>query len=90
MIKGAQPDLVTLDMALPRVSGREVLQELKAHPNTHHLPIMVVSGTDTRDLSPEDVACVMRKPVTATQFIAAVEDCLRSVSGPAYRVMRWS
>ena len=38
---------------------------------------MVVSGTETRDLDPADVACVMPKRITAEKLIAGVEDCLR-------------
>jgi hypothetical protein len=41
---------------------------------------MVVSGTETRDLDPADFACPMRKPITAEELIAAVEDCLRQRS----------
>lgn len=41
---------------------------------------MVVSGTETRDLDPADFACLMRKPITAEELIAAVEDCLRQRS----------
>src|SRR5688572_10214360 len=72
----AAPDLVMLDMELPRVRGRDVLAELKAHAATRDIPIMVVSGTDTGDLNPGDFACVMRKPITADQLIAAVKQCL--------------
>jgi len=39
---------------------------------------MVVSGTEIRDLNPDDFASVMRKPVTAEELIAAVEKCLRN------------
>src|SRR5688572_24615189 len=76
-IESSAPDLIVLDISLPRLGGRDVLQELKAHTDTRRIPIMVVSGTETRDLDPEDVACIMRKPVTAEELITAVEKCLR-------------
>jgi DNA-binding response OmpR family regulator len=70
------PDLVVLDLNLPRLGGRDVKAELKAHAETRHVPIMVVSGTERSDLDPPDVVCHLRKPVTAEQLIEAVETCL--------------
>jgi hypothetical protein len=37
---------------------------MNAHAETRQIPIMVVSGTETRNLCAADFACVMRKPVT--------------------------
>jgi DNA-binding response OmpR family regulator len=73
------PSLVILDMGLPRLGGLDVQKELKSRAETRSIPIMVVSGTGTRDLDPADFTCVMRKPITAQELIAAVEDCLRAV-----------
>ena len=38
------PDLVLLDLMLPRLSGERVCQELRADPRTHAVPIVVVSA----------------------------------------------
>ena len=79
-VESAEPDLVLLDMDLPRLHGRDVKDELKAHAETRHIPILVISGSDTRGLK-DEVDCVMRKPVTFDRLIAAVESCLRSIRG---------
>ena len=71
------PDLVILDIELPRLGGRDVQQELAAHSATRHIPIMVVSGTDTKTLDPAAFVCILRKPVTAERLVEAVDDCLR-------------
>jgi DNA-binding response OmpR family regulator len=71
------PDLVILDIELPRLDGRDVQQELAAHTATRHIPIMVVSGTETGTLDPAAFVCILRKPVTAERLVAAVDDCLR-------------
>ena len=76
-VESDTPSLVILDMGLPRLGGLDVQKELKSRAETRSIPIMVVSGTETRDLNPADFACVMRKPITAEELIAAVEDCLR-------------
>lgn len=74
---GYMPSVVVLDLALPRVSGRDVMKELRAHRHTSSIHILIVSGTDTRDLDLGPFDCVLQKPVTAEQLIAAVETCLR-------------
>lgn len=76
-IEHSLPDLVVLDLALPRLNGRDVYRELKARHDTGLIPILVVSGEDTSDLDPTDFACLIRKPVSVDALLDAVRDCLR-------------
>jgi DNA-binding response OmpR family regulator len=75
--EGIVPDAVVLDMALPRLGGRDVLQELIAHPATSRIPIIAATGTDSRDLGLRNFDCILRKPFTTTALIDAVDNCLR-------------
>lgn len=75
-VERRRPDAVVLDLGLPRVSGRDVERELKANPETSHIPIVIVTGNDVSDLNPSDFACVLRKPVSVEKLVAAVQDCL--------------
>jgi CheY-like chemotaxis protein len=43
------PDLILLDMLLPKLSGPEVLQLLKSNPLTSHIPVIVVSGMSVKN-----------------------------------------
>lgn len=38
------PDLILLDMLMPKVGGQHVLQALKTHPATSHIPVIVLSS----------------------------------------------
>ncbi len=75
----ATPDLIFLDLSLPRVSGLEVLKAIKSTPHLMHIPVVVASGTE----NPEHVRavyalngnCFMRKPHDLTQFLRFVETC---------------
>jgi two-component system, cell cycle response regulator DivK len=40
----AQPDLILMDLGLPRVDGWEATRQLKADPATQHIPIIVLSA----------------------------------------------
>jgi len=39
-----KPDLILLDLILPKISGPEVLHRLKANPATAEIPVVVLSG----------------------------------------------
>ena len=75
-VESAKPRAVVLDLDLPRVGGRDVQRELSARRDTQQIPILVVSGTDTEDLNPEDFACILRKPVSADELVSAVHNCI--------------
>ena len=49
----ARPDLILLDLNLPKRDGREVLQEIKKDPGLQHIPVVVLTTSD-------DEADVMR------------------------------
>lgn len=42
-IQGHRPDLVVLDIVMPRMNGYEVCRRLKADPKTQHVPIVMCS-----------------------------------------------
>lgn len=47
----SRPDLVLLDLNLPRKSGQEVLAEVKADPDLRVIPVVIVSSSD----APQDI-----------------------------------
>lgn len=72
-----QPDLILLDLNLPRKDGREVLAEIKKDPELKHIPVVVL----TTSRAEQDVLrtyelhanCYIIKPVNLDQFIAVVK-----------------
>jgi chemotaxis family two-component system response regulator Rcp1 len=71
-----RPDLILLDLNLPRKDGREVLADVKADPELRRIPVVVL----TTSAGEEDVlraynlqaACYITKPVDLDQFIKVV------------------
>jgi two-component system, chemotaxis family, response regulator Rcp1 len=72
-----RPDLVLLDLNLPRKDGREVLAEMKAHPDLRTIPVVIL----TTSRAEEDVVRTYRlhanayvqKPVDFEAFIQVVK-----------------
>lgn len=73
------PDLIFLDLSLPKVSGLEVLKAIKTTPSLMHIPIVVASGSEdpahVRAVYALNGNCFIRKPSDLTQFLRFVEMC---------------
>jgi two-component system, cell cycle response regulator DivK len=44
-----RPDVIVLDLAMPRLTGWDVIRNLKAHALTQHIPIIALSGQQARE-----------------------------------------
>ena len=71
------PDLILLDLNLPKVSGYEVVQQLKAHPIWRDVPIVILTASANEQFLVEKhgipVHCYMVKPMTIERLIAAIK-----------------
>jgi chemotaxis family two-component system response regulator Rcp1 len=71
------PDLILLDLNLPGIDGREVLEEIKSDPKLAIIPVVIL----TTSRAEEDVLrtyrlhanCFITKPVDLQQFIRVVQ-----------------
>src|SRR5213593_4835721 len=76
-----RPDVVVLDLAMPKLDGWEVCRRLKAHPATRGIPIIVVTAHIAPGIreSAELAGCdaYLTKPCLPEKLIAAVRDHLK-------------
>ena len=67
------PDVVLLDLNLPKVDGSEILVEFRKHPQCAHTPVIVITSSDaSKDRSRMDalgVSCYFRKPSDLEEFL---------------------
>lgn len=74
--QGPRPDLILLDLNMPRMNGREFLSAMKADPNLSDIPVVILTTSDVE----QDVvssyklgaAGYITKPVDLEQFIHAI------------------
>lgn len=76
-VKAAHPDIVLLDLNLPRKDGREVLAEIKGDENLKRIPVVILTTSQAE----EDILkaynlcanCYITKPVDFDQFVKIVQ-----------------
>lgn len=72
-----RPDLVLLDLNLPRKDGREVLAEIKSDPDLMRIPVVVLTiSKDEEDILKTynlHANCFITKPMDFTQFMKVVQ-----------------
>ena len=70
------PQVILLDLKLPKVDGLEVLRRLRAEPRTHMLPVVILtSSKEEQDLVnaySNGANSYVRKPVDFNQFVEAI------------------
>jgi DNA-binding response OmpR family regulator len=78
LVEEYSPHIVLLDVAMPEVTGVEVLRHLRSVRRTRTLPVVVVSAYP-RVLQPIDeasVACILIKPIHVETLLAVVRQVL--------------
>jgi CheY-like chemotaxis protein len=75
-VQAPRPDIILLDLNLPRKDGREVLQEIKGDDNLKRIPVVIL----TTSAAEQDILesynlhanCYITKPVDLDQFLKVV------------------
>ena len=72
-----RPDLVLLDLNLPKRDGREVLNEIKSDPDLMRIPVVILTiSKDEEDILRSynlHANCFITKPIDLNQFVKVVK-----------------
>lgn len=73
----AQPDIILLDINLPKRNGHEVLKFIKENEVLKHIPVIMLttssSPSDINQAYENNVNCFITKPIEANRFLEVVE-----------------
>lgn len=77
LVNNNLPDLILLDINLPKMNGHEVLEKLKKNENFKHIPVIILSTSssemDIMKSYNNHANCFITKPVEIDDFVKAIE-----------------
>jgi DNA-binding response OmpR family regulator len=84
-VKKQIPDLISLDLVMPKKSGAKFHRELSKHKEWSKIPIIIVTGharddlgkSDLKELTMSGPGVYLEKPVKPTNYIAAIKKILK-------------
>jgi chemosensory pili system protein ChpA (sensor histidine kinase/response regulator) len=87
LIRDLFPDLILLDLRMPRASGWDFLENLRANPRWKDIPVVVVSahldeGPNLAADAGLNVVGLLAKPVSVSDLLAKVEQAIGSARRP--------
>ena len=83
-VKKSKPDLISLDLVMPKKSGARFYHDLSRNPEWKDIPIIIVTGharddsgrSDLKELTMSGTGIYLEKPVKPDNYIAAVKNIL--------------
>ncbi|MBC7467952.1 MAG: response regulator [Ramlibacter sp.] len=70
------PDLVLMDIQLPDIDGMTAFEEIRAHPRTRNIPVLVVTASvmpqDQRRIAASGFDAFISKPIDVKAFVETV------------------
>lgn len=83
-VTACQPDVILLDVMMPRMNGFDTARELKRNPDTRNIPIIMLTALDDRASRLQALAVgaeeFLSKPVDHTEVLVRVRNLLRTKS----------
>ncbi len=80
IVRKTRPDVILCDAAMPLMSGPEVIECLKADPETAHIPIILMTGfAESHMFGHVGWTGFLSKPFTAVELIGALHHAVASV-----------
>ncbi len=72
-----RPDLIIMDLSIPKIDGFDLLQQVKQHPQLKRIPVIVLTGSNAeRDISRSydlHANCYITKPVELNEYAVMVK-----------------
>ncbi|MEV6114833.1 response regulator [Streptomyces sp. NPDC052109] len=84
VVHQVRPDVVTLDVVMPRLDGLRTAARLRADPRTHHLPLAIISACTQSEVDTGldvGVDAFLAKPFEPAELVRVVKQLIERGSG---------
>lgn len=84
VVHRVRPDVVTLDVVMPRLDGLRTAARLRADPRTHHLPLAIISACTQYEVDAGldvGVDAFLAKPFEPSELVRLVKQLIERGSG---------
>ena len=75
-----RPDIITMDIHLPHISGRKLIRKIKRNPETQHIPILAITAyagkRDEDDIRRAGAGGYLAKPLSIERLLSEVDALL--------------
>ena len=79
-VREEKPDLILLDIVMPKMNGYEVCKCLKGNPNTSHIPIIAVTASGAKELEEKcrstGINDIVKKPYESADLLNKIKRLL--------------
>lgn len=82
------PDLVLLDLNLPKLSGREVLRTIRQNNSLRHLPVVILSSSEAESDVSQSYRLGANHYVTKPADLAAFQNIIQEIDGLWFMVVK--
>jgi CheY-like chemotaxis protein len=76
-VEAGRPHAIVLDLMLPCISGYDVYNDLRAAPATRAIPVVIVTGSEVRNLESNAMRYFLRKPFRPEDLVETVSAAIR-------------
>jgi ribonuclease P protein subunit RPR2 len=84
-IAARRPDVIVLDVLMPGIDGVEYAAKLKLDPQTEHIPVVLLTGSERADLDGSAADELVRKPFSPLELLSVVERLAGGLNGVPLR-----
>src|SRR5688500_3549219 len=78
VLRSHKPDLILLDLVLPKTSGFDVLRQIRADPTTKEIPVVILSGLGNEENIKRGIA--LGATYHSVKGVESIRDVLRKIS----------